>query len=172
MGAIERCASASVCSLGRRGEKGGVGVSEPDGCCAEPWARGVRFDAWLWSDAAVISPVRGVSEFERLLRGVPLFMVNLRVKPVPEGMTISDSGCGCASMDASIEWRKLPLVLLSLRRSRRVFSPRRARARAKPPAELAVDVDDSAWALELSWLELSLMLTSDVRFGDSAPAGR
>lgn len=126
-------------------------------------------DAWLWSEEDVISPVRGVSEVERLLRGFPLLMVNLRVKLVPDGIIISDNGC--ASTDASIEWRMLLLVLLSFRRSRSVFSPRRARARANPPAELAVEVDDSACALELSWLELSLMLTSDVRFGDSAPVG-
>lgn len=90
-------------------------------------------------------------------------MVILRVKPEPDGMTISDKVC--ASMDASIEWRALPLVLLSFRRSWSVFSPRRARARAKPPAELTVDAVDSGCALELSRLESSL--TNDVRFGDS-----
>jgi hypothetical protein len=58
------------------------------------------------------------------------------------GMTMSVSD-GAAAREASIESRWY-LPRLSLRLSRSVFSPRTARARAKPPAELPPEADAEA----------------------------
>lgn len=66
-------------------------------------------------------------------------IVNLLVKPLDDdGITISESGS--ALIDASME-SLTPLVRLSFRRSRSVFSPLMALALVKPPAGLAPDAD-------------------------------
>lgn len=122
-----------------------MGVSGPSCVVALLRARGVEpLASLLASEEATVSPVCGVSiqpadRWPPPLRGVPRLMVNLRLRP-PEldGMTISDSGC--APSDASMESCTPCLVRLSLRRCSSVFSPRTARARASPPAELAWEV--------------------------------
>jgi len=66
-------------------------------------------------------------------------------------MTISESPCAPSS-----EFRALPLVRLSVRLSRKLFSPLKAGVLDKTPvAELADDTADSGCALELLTLAVS-----------------
>ena len=121
-----------------------VGVTCPDKICAEPSARGVR-DSWPLS---CDSPVLGVS-LVLPVRGVPRLMVKRRCSP-PDGpgITISERGCGFAEL--SIEPRVPALVLLSLLRSIRVFSPLTAGLLVNPPDGLAKDSPDSGWGLTVA----------------------
>ena len=97
----------------------------------------------------------------RPLRGVPRCTENRRDTLDPWGTMMSDKGCAPA-----LESPRLCLVRLSVRLSRRDFSPRTAPVLFKPPpAEL--DPDDESGCTEvplLSTLEVSIVRPGG--FGD------
>lgn len=131
---------------------------------AEPSGRGVEFLDSRRTSEEDISPVRGVSMLDRPLRGVDLLIVGLRTRPMAAGgITISVSRL--FSRDPSIESRT-PLVLLSLRLSRSVFSPLTAPVRANPLLELLPEAAESGFSLELVALEI--LSTREVRTGDGS----
>ncbi len=109
------------------------------------------------------SPVLGVSLWPNWpLRGVDLVIVNRRVNPPEEeGMTMSDNWP--ASSDPSIEFL-IPLVRLSVRLSRSVFSPLTAPVLANPAAGLDDEPAEAGSSLELAALET--LSTIDARLGE------
>ena len=142
------------------GENGGVDTSE----CRPADALGVEFRESMWFGFS--SPDDSSRTFRvppPPLRGVPRCTENRRDTLEPCGTMISERGCCCCCAPALVGSSRLCRVRLSVRLSRRDFSPRTAPVRFNPPpAEL--DPDDESGCTDVPLL-LSILDVSIVRPG-------